>query len=456
VSSDTDGFPEAPTVARSKLSPSELVGVSYALSVIEGPDAGRRFVVDAAQPSRTLIGKGPTCDVLLADPEISRRHAALEIVSRRLRITDLDSTNGTFVDGVAIGEAFLRGGEIVRMGSTAFRVDRATPEQVTPLSAVTRFSRMLGESPAMRRLYPLCQRLAQSNVPVVIEGETGTGKEQLAEALHEQGPRADKPFVILDCTAIAPSLIESELLGHERGAFTGAVGTRQGVFERAHTGTLLIDEIGDLPLELQPKLLRAIERSVVMRVGGDRAIQVDVRLLAATRRDLDREVQLGRFRDDLFHRIAVARIELPPLRDRAGDVRLLARHFWAELGGDPETLPGDLLLRWEDDRWPGNVRQLRNAVARRLALGDLEDSDTSATAVGVGPNSRRAAMSHGDSIARLLSLELPMVEARQKLVDEFEKRYIEHALEAHGGNVTRAAAAAGVTRRYLQRLKSKD
>lgn len=178
------------------------------------------------------------------------------------------------------------------------------------------FGRLLGGSPAMRRLYPLCERLAGSTVPIVIEGETGTGKEQLAEALHEQSSRADKPFVILDCTTIAPNLIESELLGHEKGAFTGAMRTREGVFERANGGTLLIDEIGDLPLELQPKLLRAIERGVITRVGGSKPVVVDVRLLAATRRDLDREVQLGRFRDDLFHRIAVARVELPPLRER--------------------------------------------------------------------------------------------------------------------------------------------
>jgi two-component system, NtrC family, response regulator HydG len=266
------------------------------------------------------------------------------------------------------------------------------------------------------------------------------------------GPRREKPFVVLDCTTVAPSLIESELFGHERGAFSGATGTRLGVFERANTGTLLIDEIGDLPLELQPKLLRAVERSTITRVGGDAPIRVDVRLMAATRRDLDREVQLGRFRDDLFHRVAVARIELPPLRDRAGDVRLLVKKFWTEFGGEVANLPSDLMRRWEDAPWPGNVRELRNAVMRRLALGDLAEEDSPAIAKPL----LAATMSQGDPIARVLSMDLPLTEARQKLILEFEDRYIAHVLAQHGGNVTRAAAAAGVSRRYLQRLKVKE
>src|SRR5262245_60431404 len=188
----------------------------------------------------------------------------------------------------------------------------------------------------------------------------------MAEALHEQGPRASQPFVVFDCTAVPPNLVESELFGHERGAFTGAVTQRKGVFEQAHGGTLLIDEIGDLDLPLQPKLLRAIERGEIRRVGADRWIRVDVRVLAATRRDLAREVQAGRFRDDLFHRLAVGRIELPPLRHRRGDVPLLARQVWRELGGDARLLPAEILLKWEDYEWPGNVRELRNAVARQL------------------------------------------------------------------------------------------
>jgi DNA-binding NtrC family response regulator len=304
----------------------------------------------------------------------------------------------------------------------------------------------------MRRLYPLCERLARADVPVVLEGDTGTGKEQLAESLHLEGPRRDGPFVVFDCTAIAPTLIEAELFGHEKGAYTGATIARGGFFEQAHGGTLLIDEIGDLPLELQSKLLRAIERLQVVRVGGRTPIQVDVRVLAATRRDLDREVAVGRFRDDLFHRIAVARIELPPLRERHGDIPLLARHFVRELTGDETTLPDELLRRWEDYPWPGNVRELKNAVARRIALGDLAPDSIDPSA-SVPPTA--GVLDRRDQIGAVLAMGLPLSEARQRLVGEFERRYAEHMLALHGGNVTRAAAAAGIARRHFYRLRGR-
>jgi two-component system, NtrC family, response regulator HydG len=453
-----DSIADDPTIASSRSG--GFTAGSFALVVIEGPDAGRSFDVDADLAARLLIGKSPACDFRLSDQEVSRRHASLELTGRRLRLKDLGSTNGTFVDGIGIVEAFLRGGEIVRLGTTALRVDERGPPREVTLPARVQFGGVLGASTAMRRIYSLCDRLAAADVPVVIEGETGTGKEQLALALHEKSGRSSGPFVVFDCTAVAPNLIESELFGHERGAFTGSVATRKGVFERAHGGTLLIDEIGDLPLDLQPKLLRAIERGEIARVGGERRIRVDVRLLCATRRDLDREVAAGRFRDDLFHRIAVARIELPPLRDRHGDVALLAAWFCRELDAKPDALPKELLKRWNDYDWPGNVRELRNAVARRLALGDLADdlvqrasSDDDPTPAAA-PDAR---LGHGggDVIAGILRLGLPLAEARQRLIDHFEERYLEHVLEQHGGNVTRAAAAAGVARRHLQRLRAK-
>jgi DNA-binding NtrC family response regulator len=319
------------------------------------------------------------------------------------------------------------------------------------LATATGFGRVIGASTEMRRLYPVCERLAQSDVPVVIEGETGTGKEVLAEALHEQGLRAGKPFVVFDCTAVPSNLVEAELFGHERGAFTGAVGARPGLLALANGGTLFIDEIGDLELSLQPKLLRVIERQEVRSIGSNRVLRVDVRIIAATRRDLDRAVQAGRFRDDLFHRLAVARIELPPLRRRKGDVLLLAHHFWRELGGDPSLLSADLLGRLAEHSWPGNVRELRNSVARYLALGELANlarSEHMASAIDTEP----ASGLHG-----LLeqALELPLGEARQKVVEEFERHYIARLLSRHGGNVTRAAESAGVARRYLQLLKAR-
>ena len=425
----------------------------FLLRVVEGPALGLELRIRATQPHRAHLGSGPTCELRLSDAQVSRRHAALEPVGARLRITDLGSTNGTAVDGVAIVEALLRGGEIVRVGASAIEVTRAPAAEGAPLPARTGFGGMVGASSEMRRLYPLCELLAQSDVPVVIEGETGTGKEVLAEALHQQGSRADRPFVVFDCTAVPASLLESELFGHEKGAFTGAIARRKGVFEQADGGTLLIDEIGDLDLALQPKLLRALERSEVRRVGGDQSIRVDVRLLAATRRNLDREVQAGRFRDDLFHRLMVTRIELPALRHRIGDVQILAMHFWKQLRGREGGPPGDALLRWETDEWPGNVRELRNAVARRVALGELASVSD---AIRPNVSSRSPVVGSGDFLDTLATSDVPLAEARRQVVAEFERRYIEKTLERHGGSTTRAAEASGLAKRHFQRLKARS
>jgi transcriptional regulator with GAF, ATPase, and Fis domain len=436
------------TVVQHRDSPDDKESV-FVLVVNAGPEKGLRYVLDGTQPTRVLIGQSPACDIRLTDREVSRRHAALERIGADLRVTDLGSTNGTFVDRVKIVEADLQGDEYVRVGSTTFHVERHAVGERAPLTEATMFGRIVGESREMRRLYPLCERLAETIVPVIIEGETGTGKEALAESLHEMGPRAALPFVVFDCTAVPTNLVESELFGHERGAFTGAVQTRKGVFEQAHGGTLLIDEIGDLDLMLQPKLLRALERGEIRRVGGDRWIRVDVRVLSATRRDLDREVQAGRFRDDLFHRLAVARIELPPLRHRGGDVIVLARRFWQELGGDPRDLTTELLIRWQDYPWPGNIRELRNTIARQLALGPHVEA----------PHSRSqfpAAMPDADTLDRLVALGLPFPQTRDMLMEEFEQRYVARVLAQHGGDVARAAAASGIGRRYFQKLRARS
>jgi two-component system, NtrC family, response regulator HydG len=448
---------EGSTFQRAAFDPSPLARATFTLVVIEGPDRGKTFSLDPLQ--RSLLGKSETCDVRLTDPEVSRRHAALEPVGTRLRLTDLRSTNGTFVDGVSMLDGHVRGGEVVRVGSTALRIDSKDDSPPLELRAVSSFGSMIGASVEMRRLYPLCERLAAATIPVVIEGETGTGKEVLAEALHERGPRAAGPFVVFDCTAVPPSLVEAELFGFEKGAFTGATSARKGVFEHAHGGTLFIDEIGDLELSLQPKLLRAIERSQVRRVGGDAYLQVDVRVLAATRRDLDREVQAGRFRDDLFHRLAVGRIELPPLRRRRGDVPILATRFWRALGGSEAALRSEWLLRWEDYPWPGNVRELRNAVARALALGELTLS-RGAAATPADPPRAEDGGDDGDASKRnvfeeVLAMRLPLSESRQRLIDEFEQRYVDQLLGEHAGNVTRAAEAARIGRRYLQKLRER-
>ena len=431
------------TVARPRIEFSPPPGARYEIRVIEGPDVARSLVIDGSEPGRVLVGKSRVCALQLSDLSVSRRHLALSLNGKKLRVVDLRSKNGTFVDGIGVYDAWLRGGETLRLGGTALQVTVSEPqEQALEVSDAMCFGPLLGASVEMRRLYPLCQRLATSTLPVLIEGETGTGKEVLARALHERGPRANEPFVVFDCTTVPPSLIESELFGHERGAFTGANETRVGLLEAAHGGTLFIDEIGDLSPSLQPKLLRAIERSEFRRVGGRSAICVDARIISATRRDLDQEVQAKRFRDDLFFRLAVARIELPPLRERKGDVLFLARHFCKELGAEG-GLSGDLLLRWTAELWPGNVRELRNAVARALVLGDLAQSENF--------QSLQQASSLGD----LVDVGLPYSQARRRLLERFEEEYIEQLLKAHEGNVSRAAQAAGIGRRYLQKLRAR-
>jgi DNA-binding NtrC family response regulator len=439
--------------------PSGDEAARFRLLVVDGLDVGRELRIDGGEASRLLVGKGPTADLKLVDPAISRRHLALEIERGRLRITDLGSTNGTRIDAHEVVDAYARGGELLSIGSTSIRIERLVPAHEIPAAqGVARFARVLGASPAMRRLYPLCERLAASSVHVIIEGETGTGKEALAEAIHEAGPRAAFPFVVFDCTTVAASLVESELFGHERGAFTGATTGRKGMFELAEGGTLLIDEIGDLDLPLQAKLLRAVERSEVRRVGASKSIRCDVRLLVATRRDLEREVQQGRFRDDLFHRLAVARIELPPLRKRREDIPLLARHFWDGLGGAPGGPPRELVDGWADRAWPGNVRELRNAVARRVALGDLDRSarpKEASTAFATSGDGVHAAERDDLEIADVLAMNLPYPKARRVVLESFVRRYVARALADSAGNVAQAAAASGIARRYFQLLRDR-
>jgi transcriptional regulator with GAF, ATPase, and Fis domain len=418
--------------------------------VIEGPDAGREFELDPAAPSRILLGTSEVCDVRLTDPTVSRRHAALETAGQRYRVTDLGSTNGTFIDGVAVVVAYVRGGEVARCGSTALRLEVDAEPARPALSNATRFGSTVGASVAMRRLYPLCERLARSRVAVVIEGETGTGKEVLAESLHEVAGGSG-PFVVFDCTTVSPNLVEAELFGHERGAFTGAALARPGVFEEADGGTLLIDEIGDLDLPLQAKLLRALDRGEVRRVGASKWSKVDVRVIAATRRDLDRAVAQGRFRDDLFHRLAVARVELPPLRERDGDVALLARQFAVEMGASADEVEAEIEKRFSDYEWPGNVRELRNAVARYVALGDDWRAPAPVSSQPAGAGGARTA----DWIDAIVGEKMPYPVARRRTLAEFERRYIERMLAEHGGNVAQAARASGLGIRYFRLVKAR-
>jgi len=443
------GSDDPSTIIASAALPTQVA--AFSLVVVDGPDRGLTVKLDGESSSRTYVGKSPVCRIRLSDPKVSRRHATFDVVGDTVRLIDHGSTNGTTVNGLTVNDVVLRGGELVQVGDTRLQVERLAPLTVASVVASS-FGRTLGASPEMRRLYPLCERLAASNVAVLIEGETGTGKEVLAESLHERSARAEKPFVVFDCTAVPPDLMEAALFGHERGAFTGAISAQKGLFELADAGTLFIDEIGELSPALQPKLLRALDRSEVRRIGGTEWIKTEVRLIAATRRDLEKEIQAGRFRDDLFYRLAVARVELPPLRHRQGDIALLAEAFWKQLGPHAGAIPHDLVLRFESYAWPGNVRELRNAVAKRLALGDLEPEPLPGAPAGM----HTQAVSVGDDVlARVLALNLPLSQARDMVVEDFERRYLQKMMAAHEGDATKAAAAAGVARRYFQLLRSR-
>jgi two-component system, NtrC family, response regulator HydG len=423
----------------------------WVLVTVKGPDAGRRLSLDGRARPHALIGKSPVCDLELRDPLVSRRHVAID-VGERVRVTDLGSTNGTLLNAVAIERAYATSGDTIRIGDTEMTLYAAPALPVSVEETRSSFGPLLGESPAMRRLYPWLAKLAASNVPVIIEGETGTGKEVVAEAIHAASARAAGPFVVFDCTTVPPSLFESELFGHERGAFTGAASARQGMFEEAEGGTLLIDEIGDLDLTLQTRLLRALDQHEIRRVGSNKSIKVDVRVLAATRRDLDKMVQEERFRDDLFFRLAVGRVALPPLRERAGDVRVLARHIWSTQRGPEGGPPASVLERWDEYGWPGNVRELANAVMRQIALGGSSpaEEDTRTGSAERGESDPASS----DVIARVLADGLPFAHAKRRVNEEFVRRYVETVLARHGGNVSNAASASGLARRYFQLLRA--
>jgi DNA-binding NtrC family response regulator len=407
--------------------------------VCAGPDVGAEITIDATSPSRVLVGQSRTCQLVLRDKSVSRRHVAFDLHPRGVTVVDLGSTNGTRVNGVRIVEAKLEGAELIAIGQTTLRVELLGARPDVALSPLAGFGRLVGASVAMRRLYPLFERLAQSALPVVIEGETGTGKELLAEALHEMGPRRSKPFLVFDCVGTPREAVISTLFGD--GASEGA-----SLVEQADGGTLLLDEVADLGDEAQRPLLRLLHHREA-RHEGRRAVTVDVRILVTTRRDLDKEVQSGRLRDDLYYRLSALHVELPPLRDREEDVALLARTIWTR-EARARPLPTDFLAGYEHYRWPGNVRELENAVVRRLMLGPLEPARRTS---GVPP----ASATSSDVIDRVLAKDLSLSASRAEVVEELERRYLTMMLERHGGSVSRAAAASGVARRYFQILRAR-
>jgi DNA-binding NtrC family response regulator len=404
-----------------------------AVEVVAGPDKGKRF---AATTDRVSIGTAQQNDLVLTDATVSRFHLDLVRRGERIEVLDHDSTNGSGLSGAILeGESvFVAAGTVIGVGKSRVRVaDGATVNLETHAGGT--IANVCGASPGMRLVIANVVRVASGDAPVLLQGESGTGKERVATAIHDLGPRAKKPFVTVDCAALAPTLIASELFGHEKGAFTGADRKRLGAFEQADGGTLLLDEVGELPTDVQSSLLGVLERRRFRRVGGHEEVGVDVRVISATHRDLRAEVNRGTFRLDLYYRLAVVVIRIPPLRERREDVAPLVEHFLRDAGFEGsvgDVIPPAMMTELASHSWPGNVRELRNLLEATIALGaPPEGWGASVTPAGSGP-------------------ERPSYrEAQKKVLDDFERRFLSELLARCEGNVARSAREARMNRSHL-------
>jgi transcriptional regulator with GAF, ATPase, and Fis domain len=395
---------------------------------------------------RMRIGKAVDNDLVLADDTVSRHHCELTRAADGVHVRDLGSTNGTKVQGARVTEAVVQPGVVLKVGEIEIALRPSVRSVEVMPSDKTWFGSAIGQSLAMRSIFGVLERIAPTDATVLLEGETGTGKDVLARAIWTESTRAQGPFVVVDCGAVSYSLLESELFGHERGAFTGAVAARQGAFELADGGTVFLDEIGELPLDVQPKLLRVLETKEFRRVGGNRTMKTNVRVIAATKRNLQREVLGGKFREDLYFRLAVVPVTVPPLRGRREDIPALVEHMLKAAGGgivvSDETMQG--LLAHD---WPGNVRELRNVLDRALYM---------AKATGVG-ELNLVSMPTSASTGDVFHFEpgKSYRETRAKYDGEFERRYVKWLLARHGGNVSAAARDAKMDRKHLHDMAKK-
>ncbi|MCE9580746.1 MAG: sigma 54-interacting transcriptional regulator [Deltaproteobacteria bacterium] len=416
------------------------------VEVLAGPDAGRSFEV----ADRLVIGTHESSTVLLTDRTVSRFHCEIVRDDERLLIRDLGSRNGTFLEGVQVREAYCTPGLGIVLGETRLVVQVTNHETPVDTSTRDRFGFMNGRSAAMRQVFATLERVAPTDATVLLLGETGTGKEVAAESIHRESTRARGPFVVVDCGAIPSELLESELFGHDRGAFTGAIRTREGAFVAASGGTIFLDEIGELPKDLQPKLLRALSRRAIKPVGREGYIDIDVRVIAATNRDLRQEVNADRFRGDLYYRLAVVEVQLPSLRQRLDDLPVLVEAILDDVRARPgdrsRILAAAFLDHLRQHAWPGNIRELRNAIERALALRPWELAP-----VPEAPIEPASAPVRGD-LAPAVDLTRPFKEARDEWTGTFERAYLGALLDAHGGNIRAAAKAAGIDRVHLYRL----
>ena len=438
-----------------------------------------RLVVDGAAPvevsrRRTTLGSLASADVFLDDASVSRRHARIEVDERGYRLIDEDSKNGTWVEGLRVRDCWLQDGLRFRLGRVELTFELLGDQVEVPRTRRTSFGRLRGRSERMRDIFALLERVAPTEATVLIEGESGTGKELVAEAIHQASSRASGPFVVFDCSAVSAEQIESALFGHVRGAYTGAVAGREGAFEQARGGTLFIDELGELQPDLQPRLLRVLEKREVRRVGSNDVVPVDVRVVAATNRRLREEVAAGTFREDLYWRFAVIEVLLPPLRERREDIPLLAEAFLQDVattsGMEPLQISYATMERLREHDWPGNVRELRNFIERAALLsrgGQVEtrflqagaprgrDVMGRAGSLAGGHGGHHAAERSGWASASVIDTSVPFKEAKGRLVDAFEQAYWRQLLDEHEWNLSSAGRAAGVHRKTVEYLVRK-
>ncbi len=420
------------------------------LRVLNGELKGAESVLAGDTPF--TVGAGFDTTLRLPDPAVSRRH--LELTNRGGFVTarDLGSTNGSFYEGTRFDSLDLGPGAVFRVGQTELQL--VAPERADPIPPAedTSFGKLLGKSRRMREIFALLERASRTDATVLITGETGTGKEVVAESVHQASPRREGPFVVVDCASIPANLIESELFGHVKGAYTNALTDRTGAFESAHGGTIFLDELGELPAGLQPRLLRVLESRQIKRVGSNRFIPLDVRVVAATNRSLEDEVRARRFRSDLYYRLAVVKVALPALRERREDIPLLAQAFLERHPGRQMRLEPEVVAALTSYDWPGNVRELRNVIDQAASL-TREGLDLALRLRG-SPSDEPAPSEAAVDVGSVL--DLPYKEARRVALEQFEAAYAEHVVARAGGNVTKAAEQAQIHRNVLHRILSRS
>lgn len=426
------------------------------LVVVEGPELGKKYTLNKG----TLkAGKKEASDIALTDKTVSREHFEIKQTSDSFLLRDLDSTNGTYVNGTRVKEAYLLPGDRIKAGRTVMEFAAFDEKVKIEPSQKSEFGKMVGTSSKMRQIFTILERISPTLATVIIEGDTGTGKDLVAQAIHEHSPRRNRPFIVFDCSAVAPNLIESELFGHEKGSFTGAIRSRRGAFEEANGGTIFLDEIGELVLDLQPKLLRALEQREIRRVGANVPSKIDVRVICATNKNLKKEVGEGRFREDLYYRLSVVKIHIPSLAERPEDIEALIERFLSTgkfnmLGGgklkvirvDDEALK--MLRRY---RWPGNVRELMNVIERAVSFAEGDTLTKSHLGFVFSETEHEE-----EYTERLITTpDVPFKEAKQKIVEIFEKEYLLELLKRNNHNISAAAREAKIDRKHIRNLLKK-